>query len=366
LPASGQKLPEPLGFLPLPFREGGRGNRSLKIQQDFNGAIGFGVGHFHAALRLFNGQGVGSDAEHIHLAGGSQLDSVAHVGFGGHQAAGQLQLLGDKGIGLEGKGSLGEQGHQHDAAVAAGDLDGGVDQVDVIGGDEGGIDPLAAGQVQHFFGKIGVRQEEIVGGAHALAGSVQAVLADVGGDNIFSAAGAAHAGEHAADGAGAQDGDRLPGLQVGAAGDVDADGEGLDQAALGVGQGCGQGKDGIFWRGEVLAKGAGPDLGAQHLFRGAHIDIAAQAVFALAAGPLRVDHHAVARLEMGDGRSNGDHVSGDFVTEDDGGLAVGVGAVEGVHFGAANADDFGADEHIVGPLHCRHGGVDHGHMFFSG
>jgi hypothetical protein len=135
---------------------------------------------------------------------------------------------------------------------------------------------------------------------------------------------------------------------------VDSHGQGFYQAALHKGEVLWQLEDSFRRSDDVLTKRARPDRRSQHPLGGAQIDISGATEGTFTAGPLRVHSYSITDVNVShhltDGRDNARH----FMSEDDWGLAIGMGTFVGVYFGTANAHSFDLDQNLVGRLKCGH------------
>lgn len=121
-----------------------------------------------------------------------------------------------------------------------------------------------------------------------------------------------------AHGPGAHDHHRLARVQLGQAGDVHADGEGLDQGALLQGHVVGQLVAEVLGGGPEAGQGAVDGGRGGELHLGAEVVLARQAAGAAAAWITRLDGDAVADLEGGHGVADLSDDAGGLVAQDHG------------------------------------------------
>ena len=109
-------------------------------------------------------------------------------------------------------------------------------------------------------------------------------------------------------------------------------------------------ENGRLRRDDVLAEPAWPGRRAEHLLVGTMVDLSAPAIAALAARPLGIHHHPIARVEVGHGVADRYDLAGYLVPQDHRRDPVGVGPVETVHLRTAHTDRFDLDQDLVGSL----------------
>ena len=128
-----------------------------------------------------------------------------------------------------------------------------------------------------------------------------------------------------------------PGLTFSLIDRSDSDREGLDHGGLFIGYVVGYPVQLGLRGGDELAEGPGPLLHAQHDLVGAEVGISCQTVVAAAAHALWVDGNSVSYGEAPHLGAHCHDIPGHLVALDGGRAPEGVGAVVGVHIGAADA-----------------------------
>ena len=240
----------------------------------------------------------------------------------------------------------GAEAHGHDGGPIGGDahLQQSGEGAGVAGGVKDDVHTSAVGELLN--GLLQVLLLGVDDGVGAVApGALQGAGVDVGAHDA-AALDLQGLEDDGADGAAAQDQDRLAALDVGAGGAVAADGEGLDQGRIPEGELLGHDIDLMLRNGEVLSPAA-VDGGAAGLYLAAYVAAAGPALGALAAGNHQVHHHMVAHLDVLDVLADLHDDAGVLMAGDAGKHSVGVLAQKLMHIGAAHAGRLHLDQHLV-------------------
>lgn len=175
---------------------------------------------------------------------------------------------------------------------------------------------LALDVVRVLLGRHALRQVRVRGGEPL--GELELGGDDVDAHDRRGAKGLGHGGAEQTHGTRAHDDDGLARVQLCHAGDVHADGEGLDEGALLQGHVVGQLVAEVLRGGPEAGQGAVDGRGGGELHLGAEVVLAGQAAGAAAAGVARLDGDAVADLEGGDGVADLGDDAGGLVAQDHG------------------------------------------------
>ncbi|TKW55741.1 hypothetical protein CTA1_10678 [Colletotrichum tanaceti] len=304
-------------------------------------------------LGLLELDDAGDELLDVDAAVGDEVDGELVVARAVAEAAAGRHLL--EAQGHDGEVDVGlahaalDVGAAHADDVQAG-LDGRLGAAGVDDGVGAGAEPALVDQgAGVLLGRDAARQVGVRRGQ--VAGEVELGLDNVDADDLCGAKGAGDGGAEQADGAGAHDDDGGAGGHAGLLGDVDGDGQRLDERALLQRDVVRQLVAKVGGRDPEAGEGAvvGGRGGEAHL--GAEVVVAGEAVGAAAARVARLEGHAVADAERLDALAHLDDGAGRLVAEHHRVLdhEVPDGAVlPVVHVRAADARVVDGHEHIVG------------------
>lgn len=180
---------------------------------------------------------------------------------------------------------------------------------------------------------------------------IETTLLDIHADDFCGAESLRDGAAEEANGAGAHDDDGGAGGDLGLLGDVDGDGEGLNQRAFLESDLLGELVAEVLGGGVEAAESSVVGRGGGEAHVGAEVVVAAQARFAVAAGGSGLDGDAVAELEGGDSGADLGDCAGGFVTEAHGGFedeGANGAMLPVVHIGSADAGEGDGDEDGAG------------------